>query len=89
MIGIRDAARPDCACNHGAHAGVQAHARHHNCAEIRLRGSKPSDGMEADSTRPNEVGDLVYNSEEAFCDLGPAKIPDMVAYIALREVASG
>ena len=45
--------------------------------------------MEADSTRPNEVGDLVYNSEKAFCDLGPTKIPDMVAYIALREVASG
>ena len=45
--------------------------------------------MEADSPRPYEVGDLVYNSEKALCDLGPAKIPDMVAYAALREVASG
>ena len=45
--------------------------------------------MEAEPACPDEVRNLIYDTEETFRNLGPAEVPDMIADAALREIAAG
>ena len=89
MVYMSGLAGADGTGDHRPHTGVQAHARRYYHHELALRDAQPRYRLESDAAGPDEIRDLIDDSEEALGYLRPSQKPEILAYAALGQVPSG
>ena len=86
VVGVTNLPCADCARDHRSHTGVQSHPSRHQHHQKRLSDTQPSDRLEADPARPNQVGELIHDAQEAFGDLRPGQEPQVARDAACCQV---